>query len=318
MLLIRSATSGLFGFIDLGGEVVVPPQFHDVGPFATNGLAVARLDLESETGLGFIDRTGRTVVGPSFHQAEDFSSQGIAKVILDREQLFQHGFVDAKGRKVFASVFEYARSFDDSGLAMIRTPEGTCGCIDVRGELVVPTLYDGIGAFAVNGLAKARRADFTGFIDVTGKEVLRPAFKTFGEFDACGLATFKGGNHRHGYMDASGEPRIPARYVEASGFARNGLAKVRIGEKWGFIDTAGNVAIEPVFDDLSSFCYAGFAVFLHTNNKWGCIDATGDVVIDPVYDDIDLSFDPQVLEVVRDGVRGYITKAGTWIGNYLR
>ena len=91
--------------------------------------------------------------------------------------------------------------------------------------------------------AKARRADFTGFIDVTGKEVLRPAFKTFGEFDACGLATFKGGNHRHGYMDASGEPRIPPRSVEATGFAKNGLAKVRIGEKWGFIDTAGNVYI---------------------------------------------------------------------------
>lgn len=318
MLLIRSAQSRLFGFIDTEGEVTVAPQFHSVGPFAENGLAVAHLDPESETGYGFIDRTGRIVVGPSFHQAEDFSSQGIANVILDRAQLFQYGFVDAKGHKIFASVFEYARSFNRSGLAMIRTQVGTCGCINTRGELVIPAVYDRIGEFAVNGLARAKHADFAGFVDVTGKEVLCPPWKEFSDFDACGLSTFKGGNHRYGYMDQRGETRIPARYAEAAGFAENGLAKVRIGNKWGFIDTVGSVRISPVYDDLSGFCYARLAIFLHTNKKLGCIDASGDVVIDPVYDDIDMSFDPEVLQVVRDGVRGYITNSGTWIGSYIR
>jgi len=50
----------------------------------------------------------------------------------------------------------------------------------------------------------------------------------------------------------------------------------------------------------------------------GAIDASGDTVIDPVYDEIDASFDPAVLEVVRDGVRGYISHAGAWIGNQFR
>ena len=38
--------------------------------------------------------------------------------------------------------------------------------------------------------------------------------------------------------------------------------------------------IDPGFDDVSGFSYAGLAIFPHTTGKWGAIDASGDTVID--------------------------------------
>jgi len=48
MLIIRSAKTRLFGFIDHQGEIVIQPRFHDLAPFAGNGLAAARITDERE------------------------------------------------------------------------------------------------------------------------------------------------------------------------------------------------------------------------------------------------------------------------------
>lgn len=78
--------SGLWGFIDYTGKVVIPAQFHEIDDF-TFGLALAR-----EDGLyGFIDTTGVFVIEPKFEDAGKFWGE-VAEVVLQGKNAFiDHG-----------------------------------------------------------------------------------------------------------------------------------------------------------------------------------------------------------------------------------
>ncbi|MCW1331420.1 WG repeat-containing protein [Campylobacter jejuni] len=64
-----------------------------------------------------------------------------------------------------------------------------------------------------------------------------------------------------------------------------GLAKVWLNGKIGFIDKSGEFAIKPEFDYVEGF-REGLAPAL-LNEKWGFIDKSGKIVIEPKFDDID-------------------------------
>ena len=51
------------------------------------------------------------------------------------------------------------------------------------------------------------------------------------------------------------------------------LACVEVNDKWGYIDTKGNIVIPAVYDDAYSFSQGLAAV--KVNGKWGYIDTKG-------------------------------------------
>ncbi|MGI7157691.1 WG repeat-containing protein, partial [Campylobacter coli] len=63
-----------------------------------------------------------------------------------------------------------------------------------------------------------------------------------------------------------------------------GLARVGLNGKWGFIDKSGKFVIEPKFDSIWDFSEGLAKVGL--NGKYGLIDKSGKIVIEPKFDDI--------------------------------
>ena len=57
------------------------------------------------------------------------------------------------------------------------------------------------------------------------------------------------------------------------------LFPITVGSKYGYIDTSGNIVIQPRFDDAWRFS-EGLAPVL-VEDKWGFIDQTGKIVITP-------------------------------------
>ena len=72
--------------------------------------------------------------------------------------------------------------------------------------------------------------------------------------------------------------QIPARFDDADSFAE-GLAPVRVGEKWGFVDRFGQFVIPPRFDFAFGF-QAGLAKIL-VGDAFGYIGRTGAYVYRP-------------------------------------
>ena len=56
-----------------------------------------------------------------------------------------------------------------------------------------------------------------------------------------------------------------------------GLAPVRVDERWGYIDKAGRIVISPQFDYAESF-FGGLARVRLSNSRTGMIDRTGRIV----------------------------------------
>ena len=99
---------------------------------------------------------------------------------------------------------------------------------------------------------------------------------------------------------------IPCQYDDAEDFSE-GLAAVKLNEKWGFVDRTGQMAIPCQYDSAGQFSDGLAAVRL--NGKWGFIDQTGRVVIPCQYDSAG-QFDDGLALVRLNGKYGYIDQTG--------
>jgi hypothetical protein len=113
-----------------------------------------------------------------------------------------------------------------------------------------------------------------------------------------------GGNF--GYVDQQGAPVIYPQFAEARNFSE-GLAAVRVVEKWGYINATGEHVIAPVYDTALEFSHGWAAVAWH--GRWGYINRQGSFTVKPRFQAA-RSFDGEWAEV-RLGARwGRIHRSG--------
>jgi hypothetical protein len=283
------------GFLDKRGKVIIPCKFDEVKDFS-QGLAAAR----SDKIWGFLDKQGRWKIPPSFDLAQSFS-QGFAGVKIGGKA----GFIDRKGKMVFGA-------------------------------------FDEVGDFREN-LAPVRVGEKWGFIDKTGKMVATlavPDCEWLGPL-AEGLALYRqagklaeGASARpegkYGYVDAQGQPVIPARFGEADNFSQ-GLALVLLpgvrsdlkDGKYAFINRTGEVVIPletkhqeknilGLFQDrLHSYFSEGLAP-MEKDRRFGFGDQTGKIVI-PATFNIAGIFAEGLAPVGVGQKFGYIDKTGKFV-----
>ena len=102
----------------------------------------------------------------------------------------------------------------------------------------------------------------------------------------------------------------------ASGFS-DGLARVELDGKWGFIDKSGKEVIPCVYDYAWGFS-DGLAV-VELNGKWGFIDKAGKQLVPCVYDNVYATAVDILVGTVEgsDGkeTKYYYDKNGDFLGN---
>jgi len=99
---------------------------------------------------------------------------------------------------------------------------------------------------------------------------------------------------------------IEAKFDEAFEFSSN-LARVKLSEKWGYIDKNGNEIIPVKYDFANNFT-DGLAL-VGLAGKYGFIDTAGKEVIPIKYSSI-LNFSEDLLKVELEGKYGIINKTG--------
>ncbi|MBQ7096980.1 MAG: WG repeat-containing protein [Clostridia bacterium] len=123
-----------------------------------------------------------------------------------------------------------------------------------------------------------------------------------------GLAVVKKGN-KYGYINTLGEEVIPFRFDNAYGFS-NGMAKVKINGKYGYIDRTGNLTVDAIYDDGGDFFEE--VVWVRKDGKFGYVDKLGNVVIPFIYDHA-YPFTEGVASVKKDGFYGFIDHSGNTV-----
>lgn len=115
--------------------------------------------------------------------------------------------------------------------------------------------YDKIGKY-VNGVAFVHKNGLVGFIDLNGKEIVKPEYDKIGYFGSDKLAfTHKDG--LVGIIHISGKVILKPTYERISGF-RYGRAIVRKNNLCGVIDSDGNLLIEPLYIKINQSGYDSY------------------------------------------------------------
>lgn len=109
--------------------------------------------------------------------------------------------------------------------------------------------------------------------------VIIPAIYDFVEPFSDGLFNVTNAD-THAYFDSNGKIVLPFQNkYESYGNFTEGLARVRINDKWGYIDKAGQEIIMPQFHFAEEFSN-DIAIVRNIEDKHGAIDKTGKLIID--------------------------------------
>ena len=190
------------------------------------------------------------------------------------------GYVDPAGNVIIEPIFDIAGPFTE-GLGLVQI-DGKWGYIDPNGDFVIEPRFDRADYF-YEGMAEIQVGELRGFINSTGDLVVEPQYPVVGRFSQ-GVAAVQAGKvvgANWGYIDKTGEIVIDPQFQYASPFTEEGLAKVSINNKYGFIDKEGQFFVEISLDGAESFSEGYAAVKL--DRTWGFIDTNNEFVIEPQY-----------------------------------
>ena len=269
-------------------------------------------------------KTGTVLIEPRFDYARPFSG-GYALVEL-------HGKV---GWILAADKFVVEPQFDNvfpesEGLFPVQVggKNGPWGFADMHGRIKINPVYSHVLAFR-HGAAGVEKDDEHFVIDISGNR-LSPEAK---ERWSSSIPNYERGQEesRSGKLHFALDPKsgkygiqlggqwtVPPQFDQVGAQIDDtfdpceGLASVRVGKSWGFIDQTGRYVVNPIYADAVSF-HHGLAVVQVDNpetGKWGLIDPAGRFVVKPIYDAIGSFFDDGLAPVAIAGKVGFIDRTG--------
>jgi hypothetical protein len=276
---------GKWGFIDSALNVVVKPQYRWVNDFSESRAVVcdeqgklavidkngdlivnwgkfsvinsfseglASFELPTSNGaFGFFSLCGEVVIEPIYYRVSQFKC-GRARACR-AEHYFgnavKYGYLGFEGSFVIPPQFTHCGQFSEElTYAAIEDKFKCVGVIDTFGNFVIPPLFQHIGDFS-EGLAEYEERDGFGFINIKGERVIPARTSLFGvrSFKESRAVYWEDEDEAlFGYINRSGVPITPTRFLEAEDF-QDGLAKVvarddNEGEDWynAYIDLNGN------------------------------------------------------------------------------
>jgi len=293
-----------YGFIDTEGRIRIKPKFDYVSERFQDGLAwfsnsdtAGYINPSGEiiiifnnskyafneglspyfdgNKLGFLTTSGENAFYPKFKNyilgsqlissGIPFYSEGLASVVItknDSSDWYKFIFIDKNGKKAFGNrVFASASNYFE-GLAFVSLNNGEAGYINHKGKFEI-TLKNGES----------------------------------GERFSNGFAVICDSNNRYYYINKKGLLLGKLIFEKAEAFS-DSMAKVKLNGEWGFINSKGELAIKPIYNENSYGFSEGMASVSisegndtrRSNTLTYFINKQGEVILGPYKDMVIKSF----------------------------
>ncbi|MFD0674865.1 WG repeat-containing protein [Cohnella sp. GCM10027633] len=225
-----------WGAIDLRTrKAIVPPQYQNVEVQADGLIIVKKADK-----YGIVDRTGKPVVPAKYVRISDYHDPARKRiyVVRTKDQLgiynpaTKQGVIRLYGYES-AEFYDYKAELESMypDVVRVHTTSNKWGLLDLTGKEIVKPAYDDIADFS-EGLAAVKLNGKYGFIDAKGKLVIKPQYESVGTFREGLVSVKKSG--KYGFVDKRGAEIVPPQFDRVHEFS-DGLAAVNEKGKWGFI-----------------------------------------------------------------------------------
>lgn len=303
--LARVESSGKWGYIDHQGNQVISCKFSEAGDFS-RGLAYVR---NGKYGY-FIDRNSTELTPRKYFLGEkNRFSEDLMKVYGNAGgDVLGWGYIDTSGREVISCQYMEAEDFSE-GYARIRKTFASSNFIDKNGKELLKRSYPYCSNKFSEGLAwigyeDQKRMEWNSeinfmlsldgegpfysdekimifyFIDKTGRMALGP-YEDVRDFSE-GLAGIKKGG-KWGFIDKDGNEVIPCNFDQVGNFSEGIVA---VGKRngidstiWGFIDRNGNEVVPYKYCKQPQDFHHGLTMVCRGANRYGFVNRYGNEVI---------------------------------------
>ena len=320
-----------YGFINLYGKQITNIEFDRATPFHNSIATVEKngkvtyINTEGKPLMDWIDKdiivkspppglylvkvgdkygfqtiNGRRVIPAIYDYAEPFS-EGLALVKFEPQKMLIDTLGNLKPLRAYPKdpTIRLDWGYRHTGKPIIVTTWKTIAFINPEGKKVLFVPYQDAESFK-GGRAKVYKGDKYNYIDKKGK--------LLGQWqeipDNYHVAEYNG---KFGYINKNNHLVIPYKFDYGYDF-KDRIAKVRIGKKWGYINTSGEL-ITDLFDEISDFLN-GIAI-ARQGDKYAIINTQGKVVSD-WYDQI-FPFHDGIARVSKNGKYSFIDTQGKLI-----
>lgn len=249
---VRHSHTGLIGYVNYAGTTVVEQKYNTLRDYS-EGLALA-----TKNGVAtYVDPTGKEVITLGVCTANDFH-QGLARIVDTADGHNNTYFIDKNGKSVFILGADTAEDFQSVGLAKVQKSEnGKWGLVNTSGRIVTHAWFNVIRNFK-EGLAYCEWNDASGtlrkgYLNTTGAlqiAGINPNYE-YSDFSNGMARVYDPATKQVGYIDTTGWLAVYCQYEEGDDFC-NGVARIKRGGKWGYIDKANKYTVQPKYDELWS------------------------------------------------------------------
>lgn len=257
---------------------------------------------------GYINTDGTMVIEPQLQIAYPFND-GLAAV----RDSWRWKYMNSKGEFVIEGSFQEIKTFSE-GKAAVRM-DGRWGFINKKGDFIINPRFRSAKSYS-DGRAFVRSLDYSEYLYIDDKGNKIESINMPDDLDNIDNNEFYNGralvsdNNLLGYIDRTGNTIVDLKYSEALPFSDN-LAAVKVSDRWGFIDSNGEVKISPQFISAGKFGN-GLAPARKNSNQFGYVDKTGAFVISEQFDEV-REFTEERAPVFVNGKWTFIDKTGTQI-----
>ena len=175
------APASLEGYLDKKEDIwICTDKQYEASAFSNRQSAYAslsRMDADRNTlGIGLINRKGEVVVGPIYDNIEVGFSYGLCQVGKGKLT----GLVDTTGKEIVAPVYDMIAQVEDS--MMLVEKAGKFGLINLKGEVVIPVLYNALRSAGEGMVSYMTEPQRWGYLNLKNEVVVEPQFTSTARF----------------------------------------------------------------------------------------------------------------------------------------
>lgn len=262
-----SLMGGKWGFIKADGSWFIEPNDTLYENFY-EGYCAFKVPRGSK--WGYIDAENNTIIEPGYWEAGSFS-QGVAPVMTKD---YTYKYIKANGEQAFEGNFKKAFPFDGER-AFVKSFSGEAMFIKVDGKISFPVkdLKDdpNLHLFFSDGLTKIPVSSGgtikVGYATKSGKWIVEPTYELGDDYHDGMALVFS--DRFYYFIDEEGNKafQLLDKIVEnpdtkviykgiphpGIGIFSFGMCRVKMVDKWAFINSKGKLVIKPLFENLLDF-----------------------------------------------------------------
>lgn len=259
------------------------------------------LVVDSLSDFNFLDLEGKTLPMPFISNTKLSDSLYLSSIIVNNQRLF--GLSDGKGTKKGPLNIREIRPTTKLGYTIFQNTLGKFGMMDQYGNSILACIYDDLNDLS-NNRFEAKLKGLHGVINEKGTFLYVENFRQVSIFSE-GLAFIQKDENKIAYIDLNGKELFEIKAKWGYEF-HDGLAAVFKNDKWGYINTKGELILDYQYYQALHFENGTAPVAVSKENgpnQWRLINKQGEFVSSESYYEIK-EFKNGLAKVFKNG-QGY-------------